>query len=85
MKTITATKLTFWINQSPESFHSYDMERFYDFMHTMIQNEDLIDEDELRQVVTSKKPWIPEYVDEFVNEWMVRIRAIHGYIEYLKG
>lgn len=82
----TLNKLNAWLKISPESFHTYDLERFHDMLMTAQKHDDLmeIQEMDLQDLVKQNKPdWCDNYITEFTTEWEIRISACVYLLQYL--
>ena len=73
---ITENSLINWLEESPESLHQYDNERFVQFICTAKQQGDLLCLYRLPLMHYLEKChplWCYEFKKEFVAEWMPRI------------
>lgn len=75
----------FWISQHPESFHSFDMERMYDFVYSMFINEEYIDVESLSEILMQRKNWEEGYAEEQANLFMNKIENAFEILRYLKS
>ena len=75
-----------WISASPESYHYYDMQRFYEFVKTAAEQNDL------RELLclswapffNEHQPlWNKKFRFKFEEEWKQKISLLIGYREYL--
>ena len=73
-----------WLENAPESCQPYDMERFYQFMHALLEYDDgILDSDEFFNTIRETNiDWFPEYIEEFANSWESRIDTIVGFSQY---
>ena len=72
----TENSLINWLEDSPESLHSYDNERFGLFIRTAKQEGDLLSLYRLPLIHYVEKchpRWCKKFKKEFVKEWMPRI------------
>ncbi len=73
-----------WLRNSPESYHPYDMERFYDFIYNLLESREELSEEILTNSVKAEKSWTPEFVTEFVNSFFDRYLEIREFWGFLK-
>lgn len=85
-KTIEA--LNKWLGQYPESYHPYDMARFYEIFVVAAENNNL---QELKSVELetylrkNKKSWTNEAIRDFISEWELKIELCAGLVQHIRG
>jgi hypothetical protein len=81
----TKEKLLKWINSHPESWGGYEYECFYDFVYTMLKNDEYITKIELAEFIIDNKSWkSQEFIDTFLEDTTDKIIELQRFIEYLK-
>jgi len=80
----TEEKLLKWINAHPDSWGGYEYECFYDFVYTMIKNNDFITKIELAEYIIDNKEWKDqEFIDEFLEYTTDKIIELRNFFDYL--
>ena len=77
-----------WISASPESYHYYDMQRFYELARTATEQNDLRELLRLSWTpfLNEHQPlWNKKFRIEFEEEWKQKISLLIGYQEYLES
>lgn len=81
----TLEKFIIWVTGSPDSYHEYDMDRFYDFIRTAHFNNDLDNICNINwdKVINIYYPnWTSDYKEEFIDEWESNISLCVGLLKY---
>ena len=80
----TEVKLIKWLHTNIESWSGYESECFYDFVYTMLKNnEEIITKTELAVYVINHKEWKDqEFIDEFLEIATDKINVISNFFEY---
>lgn len=77
-----------WISASPESYHDYDMHRFYELVRTAAEQNQLR---ELMRIswdsfFNEHQPlWHKKFRVLFEKEWKLKISILAGYHKYLNS
>lgn len=79
----TQDKFLKWIKNYPESYHGFDMDRFYDFVLSLKQNEEWISEDELHSAFKGEKEWDEVYINKIVSDYFQKFLEIGNFIDFL--
>lgn len=75
-----------WITgAAPESFHNFDMKRFYDVIFQSLLSNEKINSEYLEKVIREKLKWHDKKIEEFATEKAILLEVIIGFIEYLKS
>lgn len=85
-KTIDA--LNKWLSHYPESYHPYDMARFYDIFVAAAENNDLQELKSLElepYLRRNKASWTSEAIKDFISEWELKIELCAGLIQHTRG
>lgn len=89
MKQETIDKMHCWLNIAPESEHTYDKERLYDFIIALIKNEncylDSCHFDEMVKQVKQESPGCISNVEDFCENNSILIENILGFVRYWKS
>ena len=83
----TSEALELWLSQYPESYHPYDMERFYDLVWTSFDKGDmdeLIAIDLMEELRKVKPEWEDDFASDFCTKWESILSIVKGLIEYRK-
>jgi hypothetical protein len=75
--------LNFWLGLHPESDHILDLERFYDFVISMFEDDDSLDYELLIFKIKSRKEWHEEYVVEFAEKTIDKILDYKLFLSFL--
>lgn len=86
MKKETIEKMIRWLSNSPESAHPFDDERFYDFVNSLVENEqceldDKCFEEAIKNAKQNHKGSITD-VEEFYDKWSSHIDHILEFVKF---
>jgi hypothetical protein len=70
-----------WLKSFPESYNSFDIERFHNFVYSLLKNGDYLTEIELKESFKEIKGYIP---NEFVEDAISEIHILRQFYDYLK-
>ena len=88
LNTETKEKFIKWLTAFPDSYHLYDMERFYDFLITADTNNDLdnVNNIDWESILVEYYPeWNNEYMNKFIEEWSNNISLCSDLLNYVNG
>lgn len=79
------TKLKFkrWISGFPESYHGFDMDRFYDFVLSLKLNGEWITEDELHSAFKEGKKWEEDFRNKIVSDYYHKLLDLGNFIDFI--
>lgn len=80
---LTQDKFLLWIRNYPESHNGYDMDRFYDFVLSLKQNEEWISEDELRSTFKEEKEWEEDFRNKIVGDYYRKLLDLGNFIDFI--
>lgn len=87
MNTDTKKKLESWLCNYPESEHPLDMERFYEFVSSIIINEDSLcefgKEDLVNYLNDCQPKWNKHFKNEFADEWTLKIELCVNLLKHI--
>lgn len=75
--------LDFWLDIHPESDHILDLERFYDFVISLFEDDDDLGYDLLINKIKVKKKWHEDYAIEFAEKTLERIADYKLFLRFL--
>ncbi len=74
-----------WLNGHPESWHSMDYEKFYNFITSLFKEDDFITESELRSLIIENKEWKDEkFITRFIDDVLTKINELRNYFDYMQ-
>jgi hypothetical protein len=79
----TQKKFEKWLTGYPESYHGLDIDRFYDFVLSLKQNQERITEDELDASFKEEKEWNSEFRKKIVSDYFNKHLEITMFIDFL--
>lgn len=83
----TKEKFELWLRCYPESEHPLDMERFYEFVCSIITNDDSLSEFGKEDIINSlnncQPKWSKHFKDEFADEWMLKIELCVNLLKHI--
>lgn len=79
----TQDKFLKWIINFPESYHGFDMDRFYDFVLSLKLNGEWITEDELHSAFKEEKKWEEDFRNKIVSDYYQKLLDLGNFIDFI--
>lgn len=73
-----------WLSNHPESYHSFDMNRFYDFILSLYTTNEVLTFEILTSAVKDEKKWDEESTDDFVETFIDKYFELQRFWEFAR-
>lgn len=77
-------ELTAWLNNSPESNHHYDYERWFNCIYKSFLTNTNIDFEEIKEYLETNTKWNTTYIKEFISKKEGEYSLIVNMLNHLK-
>lgn len=73
-----------WLSSHPESYHAFDMKRFYNFILSLFTTNEELTEKILMSAVREEKKWNEDSINKFVDDFIERYFELKRFWEFAK-
>lgn len=73
-----------WLSLFPESYHTLDMNRFYNFILSLFTTNEELTKEILMSAVKEEKKWNEDRINTFVDEFIERYFELKRFWEFAR-